>query len=105
LLRVFKVPWDGRDEDKLDESVWAATCLFTRTGFRKRGISRALARAAAEFARARGARALEAYPMTTTETALHDERHVGTAGTFAAAGLTEVSRPSKRRAVMRIDFA
>jgi hypothetical protein len=30
--------------------------------------------------------------------------HVGTEGTFAAAGFTEVSRPSPRRVVMRIDF-
>ena len=22
LLRVFRVPWDGRDEDKGDEGVW-----------------------------------------------------------------------------------
>jgi hypothetical protein len=30
-------------------SVWAVTCLFTRAGFRKRGVSRALARAAVDF--------------------------------------------------------
>jgi hypothetical protein len=30
--------------------------------------------------------------------------HVGTAGMFATAGMTELSRPSLRRAVMRIDF-
>ena len=51
----------------------------------------------------RGARAVEAYPMTTTE-ALLGELHVGTHGMFAAAGFTEVGRPSIRRAVMRIDF-
>ena len=43
LLRTYRVPWEGRDEDKADDSVWAVTCLFTRAGFRKRGISRALA--------------------------------------------------------------
>ena len=43
LLRVFKVPWEGRDEDRDDPTVWAVTCLFTRAGFRKRGVSRALA--------------------------------------------------------------
>jgi GNAT superfamily N-acetyltransferase len=35
------------------------------TCFRRRGISRALARAAVDFARERGARALEGYPMIT----------------------------------------
>jgi GNAT superfamily N-acetyltransferase len=103
LVRVFKVPWEGREEDRADPTVWAVTCLFTRAGFRRRGVSRALARAAVGFARERGARALEAYPMTTTR-AISEELHVGTWATFAAAGLREVSRPTPRRAVMRIDL-
>ena len=65
LLLKTRVPWDGRAEDKTDESVWAVTCFVTRTGFRRRGVSRALARAAVDFARDRGARALEGYPMIT----------------------------------------
>ena len=36
LVRVYKVPWLGRDEDPTDDSVWAVTCLFTRAGFRRR---------------------------------------------------------------------
>jgi GNAT superfamily N-acetyltransferase len=103
LLRVFRVPWDGRDEDKADGTVWAVTCLFTRAGYRKRGISRALAAAAVDHARDRGARALEAYPITT-KNVIDEELHVGTPATFAAAGLVEVNRPSKRRTVMRVDF-
>ncbi len=103
LLRVYRVPWEGRAEDKADESVWAVTCLFTRAGFRRRGVSRALALAAVGFARARGARALEAYPIVTTDVIL-EELHVGTVGVFADAGLTVVGRPTPRRAVMRVDF-
>jgi GNAT superfamily N-acetyltransferase len=103
LVRVYKVPWAGRTEDPADEHVWAVTCLFTRAGFRRRGISRELALAAVDFARTRGARALEAYPMTTTAT-IAEELHVGTVETFAAAGLREVSRPTPRRVVMRVDF-
>jgi GNAT superfamily N-acetyltransferase len=103
LLRVFRVPWDGREEDKSDRGVWAVTCLFTRAGFRGRGVSRALARAAIAFARERGGRAVEAYPMTTSN-ALAEELHVGTTSVFADAGLFEVSRPTVRRAVMRLDF-
>ena len=103
LLRVFRVPWDGRDEDRQDPTVWAVTCLLARAGFRKRGVSRALARAAVDFARDRGARALEAYPITTTAV-ISEELHVGTVPTFEAAGLSVVSRPSPRRVVMRIDY-
>jgi GNAT superfamily N-acetyltransferase len=103
LLRVFRVPWDGRDEDKTDDGIWAVTCFLTRAGFRKRGVSRALARAAVDFARSRGARSLEGYPVVTKDVIL-EELHVGTVDTFADAGLVEVNRPSKRRVVMRIDF-
>jgi GNAT superfamily N-acetyltransferase len=103
LVRNNRVPWEGRDEDKADDSVWAVTCVFTRAGFRKRGVGRALVQAAVGFARERGARALEGYPMTTKDVIV-EELNVGTEGVFAAAGFAEVSRPTKRRAVMRIDF-
>ena len=101
MLRNNRVPWEGRDEDKTDASVWAVTCFVTRTGFRKRGVASALARAAVEFARQHGARALEGYPMT--KDALFAD-HVGTAHMFEAAGFTKVSQPTLRRVVMRIDF-
>ena len=103
LVRNNRVPWEGRDEDRADDSVWAVTCFVTRVGFRKRGVSRALARAAADFARERGARAVEGYPMTT-KNALLEELHVGTRGVFADAGFTEVSHPTPRRVVMRLDL-
>jgi len=106
LLRVYRVPWEGRAEDKTDESIWAVTCIFARAGFRRRGIGYALAGAAVDFARERGARALEAYPMLTRpgEDITWGELHMGTLSMFAAAGFDEVNRPSHRRAVMRIDF-
>jgi GNAT superfamily N-acetyltransferase len=105
LRRVYRTPWEGRDEDKADETVWAVTCVFVRAGYRKRGIAYALAAAAVEHARARGARALEAYPMRTEiGEVTWDEIHVGAQSIFATAGMREVSRPGIRRAVMRIDF-
>ena len=54
LLRT-RVPWTGRSEDKTDDGIWAVTCFVTRTGFRRRGVSRALACATVDFARQRGA--------------------------------------------------
>jgi hypothetical protein len=62
-----------------------------------------MARAAVDFARGRGARAIEGYPIVTTKV-IDEELHVGTAGVFADAGFAEVSNPSLRRVVMRIDF-
>lgn len=103
LVRNGRVPWVGRSQDKSDHDVWALTCLFVRVGFRRRGVSRALTLAAVDFARQRGARAIEGYPMTTTN-AIEEELHVGTLATFVSAGFSEVSRPTPRRAVMRLDF-
>lgn len=64
-LRTSRVPWRGRDEDKDDDSIWAVTCFVVRKGYRGRGLIYPLARATMDFARQRGARALEAYPMIT----------------------------------------
>jgi GNAT superfamily N-acetyltransferase len=101
-----RVAWTARGEDKADETVWAVTCFVTRAGFRRRGVTRALARATVDFARERGARALEAYPMLTEpgREITWGENHVGTRGVFAEAGFQEVSHPTLRRVVMRIDF-
>jgi GNAT superfamily N-acetyltransferase len=106
LVRNSRVPWEGRPEDRSDGSVWAVTCVFARAGFRRQGIGYALARAAVDFARARGARALESYPMIMDRGTgvISEELHVGTRSMFAAAGFAEVSRPTVRRVVMRIDF-
>ena len=106
LLRVYRVPWVGRSEDKADEGIWAITCVFVRSGFRRRGISHALVQAAVGFARQRGARALEGYPLLTTpgEEVTWGEVHVGTRSMFAGASFREVSHPTPRRVVMRIDF-
>ena len=106
LLRVYRVPWLGRTEDKNDGSVWAVTCVFTRAGHRRQGVSRALVCAAVDFARLRGARAIEGYPMITQpqQEVAWGELHVGSHRIFAAAGFQEIGRPTPRRAVMRIDF-
>jgi len=94
LLRT-RTPWTGRDEDRTDEGIWAVTCFVTRKGFRRRGITYALARATVGFARDRGARALEAYTMITQpgKEITWGELHVGSRDVFADAGFTEASRP------------
>jgi GNAT superfamily N-acetyltransferase len=105
-LRPARVAWKERGEDKEDSTVWAVTCFLTRAGYRRRGISRALVPAAVAFARERGARALEAYPMITEpgQEITWGETHVGTRNIFEDAGFSEVAHPTPRRVVMRIDF-
>ncbi len=106
LMRNFRVPWDGRNEDKADDTIWSVTCFVTRAGYRRRGISYALVRAAVDFAQERGARALEGYAMITHpgQEITWGELHVGSRSIFAAAGFVEISHPTPRRVVMRIDF-
>jgi len=105
-LAYTRVPWAGREEDPSDPGVWAITCFVVRVGYRRRGVSRALAEAAVEHARAHGARAVEGYPkqLAPGKKATWGELYVGTPGIFAAAGLREVSNPTPRRSVMRLDF-
>ena len=102
-LRHSQVPWSGRDEDRQGPSTWAITCVFARAHYRRAGVAKALIREAVTFARARGASAVEAYPMTT-KAAIDEELHVGTIASYLEAGFREVTRPTKRRAVVRIDF-
>jgi ribosomal protein S18 acetylase RimI-like enzyme len=106
-LRTKPLVWAGRpQEDKDDDRIWAVTCFTVRVGYRRRGISSALAKAAVGFARERGARAIEGYPLRTRpgQQVTWGELFVGSVSVFAGAGFAEVSHPTPRRVVMRIDF-
>ena len=105
-LQNARVPWARRDEDPDDPDVWAVTCFVTRVGFRRRGVSRALAEASVEFARDRGARAVEGYPLVALpgQEFSWGELYVGSRSVFADAGFTQVSQPTRRRVVMRCEL-
>jgi GNAT superfamily N-acetyltransferase len=105
-LRGTPVPWRGRGEDKDDDEVWSVTCFVVRKGYRGRGLTYPLAEATIDYARERGAKALEAYPMITQpgKEITWGELHVGARQVFADAGFTEITHPTLRRVVMRIDF-
>ncbi len=105
-LRGSPVPWAGRNEDPEDPDVWAIVCFAVRAGYRGRGITRPLARAAADYARERGAKAVEGYPMIPRpgQNVTWGEMNVGSRTTFLAAGFREVSRPTTRRVVMRLEL-
>ena len=106
-LRTTRVVWAGRHEDKNDRRVWAITCLIVRMGHRRHGITYPLVAAAADYAKARGASAIEGYPMNTEagRDITWGELHVGPHGAFVAAGFEPITHPTARRTVMRIDFA
>jgi len=105
-LLTSRIPWSGREESKTDDSVWVVSCFLTRTGYRRQGVSTALAAAAVDFARERGARALEGYPIAVQpgQEFSWGELYVGSRSMFTEAGFRQVSRPTERRVVMRVDF-
>ncbi len=85
-----------------DQPVWSVTCFFIARGWRRRGVSVALLRAAAEHARRGGARIIEGYPVEPPGGETADAfAWTGTAAAFRAAGFTEVLRRSPIRPIMR----
>jgi len=85
-----------------DEPVWSVSCLFVARPWRRRGLSVAMLRAAADFAASCGARIVEGYPVEPYSGAMPDAfAWTGTAGAFAAAGYREVARGSPKRPIVR----
>lgn len=105
-LRGSNVAWKGRAEDKADDTVWSVACFVVRAGFRGDGLTYELAAAAVEHARRSGAAAIEGYPIVAKpgQRITWDESSVGTPQVFEAAGLEQVSSPTIRRRVMRLDL-
>lgn len=88
--------------DERPEDVWSITCFFAKRDLRKQGITRRLIQAAADHARANGAKVLEAYPVDPDSPSY---RFMGFVSSFAAAGFRHVGRAGSRRHVMRLDLA
>lgn len=93
-------PWD-------DDSVWAVSCFVVRKEFRRQGLNARLLDAAVDFARAGGARVIEAYPMDPDagkKIPVNDLYH-GVLSTFEQAGFREIARPKPYLALVALDLA
>jgi GNAT superfamily N-acetyltransferase len=96
----------------IDEvAVWSIGCFVVRPGFRRRGITRALLDGAVDYARARGAPAVEAYPIDPLDGRVSTSfGYVGFVSTFEAAGFRRVRLTGARSAglprwLMRLDLS
>lgn len=85
-----------------DRPVWSATCFFVRKDFRRRGLTSELLKAAAEFARKRGAKIVEGYPYDVDKQQAPPFVWTGLVGSFTKAGFREAARRSKTRPIMRL---
>lgn len=84
--------------------VWALSCFYVRRGYRRRGISAALIRAAVSAAKAAGAATLEAYPVDTDAVRTTRNLFTGTASTFAREGFEVQLAGRPHRMVMRLSL-
>ncbi len=84
------------------EPVWSIVCFFIPRQHRRRGLSGHLVRAAVQYARSRGAPAVEAYPLDPRHSASRPgAAFTGRLDTFLAAGFREVARRSPLRPILR----
>lgn len=86
------------------EPVWSIVCFYIAKPWRRKGVSTALLRGAAEFARKRGARLLEGYPLDPQPGKLASMlpwAYTGMPKTFQRAGFSEAARRSPTRPIMR----
>jgi GNAT superfamily N-acetyltransferase len=85
-----------------DRPVWSIPCLYVRADHRRRGRTVEMLRAAAEHARAYGARIVEGYPHDPQgERMAAAFAWTGFASAFRDAGFREVARRSPKRPIMR----
>jgi GNAT superfamily N-acetyltransferase len=85
-----------------ERPVWSISCLFIAKPFRRQGVSVALIGAATKFARSRGARVVEAYPVVPYSDAMPAAfAWTGTVSAYERAGFREVARRSAARPIMR----
>ncbi len=89
-----------------EQPVWSVVCLYVTRELRRSGISVELLRAAVEYARKKGARIVEGYPVEPRQPSIADVfAACGTASAFRKAGFTEVARRSATRPIMRFDLS
>jgi len=84
-----------------DQPVWSVPCFFVARGCRRRGVNLALLKAAASYARSRGARMLEGYPSDPKPGYPEVFYYTGLTSAFRKAGFREVARRSPARPIMR----
>jgi GNAT superfamily N-acetyltransferase len=85
-----------------EEPVWSVTCFFVAKPFRGRGITGQLLKVAVAYARKKGARIIEGYPVEPKKGRMPDPFvYTGLVPSFKSAGFVEVLRRSETRPIMR----
>lgn len=85
-----------------DQPVWSIVCFFIGRAYRLHGLMLPLIRAAVDYARAHGAKIIEAYPVDPSGKVSSDSLFTGLAKVFAETGFVEMMRPSPNRPILRL---
>jgi predicted GNAT family acetyltransferase len=88
-----------KESDAENEGVWGATCFFIKSSARGQGVMDALLQAGLDYARANGARVVEACPIDGRTGNV--DAYVGLASVFERAQFKEVARRRDNRPLMR----
>jgi len=87
------------ENDAEDERIWAATCFYVKASARGQGVMDALVRGGIAYARANGARAIDACPIDGRTGNV--DAYVGLKPVFERAKFKEVARRKDNRPLMR----
>lgn len=85
-----------------EQTVWSIVCFVVPSEYRKQGVARALLAGAVEYARKRGVRLLEAYPVDKAEPSAGESLWFGSKAMYDDAGFEEVARRKPARPVVRL---
>ena len=94
--------WGPAPGEAVDPSVWAVACFFVAEPFRRQGVMRPLLEAAVAFARDRGAKAVEGYPVEPAGELSDPLGFTGVASVFRKVGFAEVGRSAGHQPIMRL---
>lgn len=90
-----------------DQPVWSVVCFFVNKTHRRKGLMKALLKAAVDYARAHRAKIVEGYPLDMDSPKLAGQKLSGSSGfmgmvsAFKIAGFIEAKRASNTQVVMR----
>lgn len=84
------------------QPVWSLVCFVVPSEYRSKGVATELLAGAVRYARKRGVRLLEAYPVDKAEASAADAPWFGSKRMFDASGFQEVARRKPARPVVRL---
>jgi ribosomal protein S18 acetylase RimI-like enzyme len=85
-----------------EQPVWSIICFVVPSEYRAQGVARALLDGAIAYARERGAKLVEAYPVDLSVRGEAESLWFGTKTMYDAAGFEEVARRKPERPIVRM---